>query len=277
MAIRNALKRKLYSLISIIGLSLGLASVILVGIYIDDELSYESWIPDSQNIYQLMPTINSQRYNITPSDLGLWLRQDYPQLDEVSRVFKRPSQLSKENIHFNETIAWVDSNFFNLFELEVVAGNIQSALTEPNSLVITESVAEKYFQNEPALGQTLILGREFPMRITAVLHELPSNTHLNLTILASENTLNSPLYEQDSNPISGLFGTKLYAINTYIKAPSSVNVDDIEADLDFMLDRHLPVTDGLKNSEIYELEILPIESIHLAPQECSGLIKPDTI
>mgnify|MGYP003674455626 FL=1 len=267
LGLRSALKRKLYSVISILGLALGLASVVLVGIYIDDELSYDRWIPDSPNIYQLMPIIASQRYSQTPSDLGLWLRQDYPQISQVSRVFKRPHQLSMGDLHFNETIAWVDSNFLELFELETVAGDVQTALSQPNSIVITQQIARKYFRDEPALGQTLVLDLEQPMRVAAVLRDLPSNSHLDLSILAAGHALYSPLLEQDRNPVSGLFGTKLWAINTYIRVPPGVDVEDIEADLDPMMDRHLPISDGRKNSEIYELGLLPIQSIHLAPSD----------
>ncbi|MDO8271179.1 MAG: ABC transporter permease [Gammaproteobacteria bacterium] len=268
IALRNALRNKLYSLISIIGLSLGLTAVVLVGIYIDDELSYDRWIPDSSEIYQVMPTVNSQRVGFTPSDLGLWLRQDYPQLSEVSRVFRRPNQLSNGDLHFNESIAWVDSNFFRMFELEAVAGSIYSALAEPNNIVITEQIAEKYFGDDSALGKSLVLDREHPVQVAAILRDLPSNSHLSLTILAPGHARHSPLLEQDNNPVSSYFGAKLWAINTYIKTLPGVDVETIEADLDPMMDRHLPVArDGRKNSEIYELSLMPIESIHLAPSD----------
>ncbi|MDO8291209.1 MAG: ABC transporter permease [Parvibaculum sp.] len=266
LAFRNALRSKLYGLISIVGLALGLTAVVLVGIYIDDELRYDRWIPDSPNIYQVMPIVNSQRVGVGPSDLGLWLRQDYPQLKEVTRLFRRPNQLSYGELHFNESIAWVDSNFFNVFELEAIAGDIQSALNEPGNIVITQEVAEKYFGDEPALGKMLVLDREHPMRVAAVLRDLPSNSHLSLSILAPGHARYSPLLEQDNNPVLGYFGTKLWVISTYVRTTPGTDIETIEEDLDPMLDRHLPVTgDGRRNSEVYELSLLPIESIHLAP------------
>lgn len=288
LAFRHALRNKLYSLISIAGLALGLAIVVMVGIYVNDELSYDSWIPESDTIYQVMPVVQeTRRANVTPSDLGLWLRQDYPQLDQVTRVFRRPHLLARDDIQINDFISWVDSNFFDVFDLPVIAGDTETALDDPANIVVSESIAERYFGSSDAgelIGETLLMDRETPLRIAAIIEDLPSNTHLRIDILGPGHALHSPMREQDNNPLNRLFGTKLWGINTYVKASSAAIVDAVESDLDDMLDRHLPIDQGRKNSDIYELTIMPIEGIHLAPtyvnegeRDLNGILQVSTI
>ncbi len=288
LALRHALRNKLYSLISIVGLALGLSIVVMVGIYVDDELSYDRWIPESGSIYQVMPAVqDTRRVNVTPSDLGLWLRQDYTQLDEVTRVFRRPHLLAKDDVQINDFISWVDSNFFDVFALPVVAGNVESVLDDPANIVVTESIAERYFgsaDGSEVIGETILMDRETSLRVAAVIADLPSNTHLRIGILGPGHALHSPMLEQDNNPLSRLFGTKMWGINTYVKAPSAAIVDAVEADLDDMLDRRLPIDQGRKNSDIYELTMMPIEGIHLAPtyvnegeRDLSGIFQVSTI
>ncbi len=266
IALRNAFRHRLYSFISIVGLCLGLTAIAMVGIYTQDELSYDRWIPDADDIYVVMVNFQSQRANATPSDLGLWIRQDYPQLKGVTRVFARSHQLSHGDLHFTESIAWADANFFEVFALEAIAGNLDKALAEPGRLVLTETAARKYFNDEDALGQTLVLDREHPMQVAAIIKDVPSNTHFTLSIMAPGHTQFSPLLEQDNNPVSGYLGRKLWAINTYIKVNNQADAVAIQSDLDPLIDRRLPISEGRPNSEIYELELLPIPSIHLAPR-----------
>ena len=267
IALRNALRTKLYAIISVAGLSLGLSTAVMIGIYVNDELSYDRWIPDSENIYRVAPTFGARRGSTGPSDLGLWLKQDYKQISEVTRAFVRSQRVTKEEFNFNESILWADSNFFEVFNLETVEGTLDAALTRPSDIVITQRVAKKYFGEEIALGKTLVLDGEHPMQVAAVLRDVRSNSHFNLSIIAAGHATHSALIEQDQNPVMNFFGAKLWATYTYIKVDPDVSVSAIEADLDAMMDRHLPRPEGRKNSEIYQLEILPIEKIHLAPAD----------
>lgn len=279
IAIRNAMRSKLYSAISLGGLSLGLFASLMIGIYVNDELSYDSWIPDAENIYRVAPMFSGGRARASPSDLGLWLRQDYPQIKEVTRIFNGNHRLEKENNNYNETIRWVDQNFFSVFELAVAEGTLDGALADPGSLVISEEVARKYFPASSAIGQILLLDGEQPMRVSAVIRDLPSNSHMSIDVLGPGHALSSALLTQDQNPVQGYFGAKVWGTQTYIRVDPEVSVAAIQEDLGPLMDRHLPISDGRPNSEIYELEILPIEAIHLAPanqaegqQDFSGVL-----
>lgn len=264
---RALFKSKLASLVSIVGLGIGISAALLIGIYIDDELSYDRWLPEYEKIFRLqVSSVNSDttfRYIQIPSDTGLWLRQDYPQIESVTRVDPSIEIVGKDNEAYSETIFWVDSNFFEIFQFPTISGLLETALEQPNSLVINESIAEKYFGSTDPLGQVLAVNIEHPMVVRAVISDIPSNTHIRPGIIASGNSRPSPLLEQDRIPIVESFGRKSWSVRTYLKLPDEISPSSIESDLPTMLDRRLPRETGRKNSEVYGLELVPIADIHL--------------
>ncbi len=263
LALRNALRNRLYAAIAVFGLALSLCASLFIALYVDDELSYDRWLPEHEQIHRVAPLLtNGNRIFGGPSDLGLWLRQDYPQIDEVTRLYNVTGVLSRDELQFNEQITWADANFFAVFQLPMLSGN--PSLEQPDTLIISESMAQKYFADGDALGQTLLFDEEHPMRVLAIFADLPSNSTLNIDFVAPGHAQYSPLAEQDRNPVANYFGAKLWSPASYIKLSDSAQADAIEADLDAMMDRRLPVSQGRKNSEIYEIEILPLTSVHLA-------------
>jgi len=268
IAARSALRNKLYVALSIIGLSLGLTSSLLIGLYVHDELSYDTWIPAYEEIYRANPVSGERRSNGGPSELGIWLKQDYPQLTAVSRFFNAAvvviAEISSEVEEYNERITWADASVFEVFPLKVVYGGLEGALEEPGSVVLTREIADKYFAGSNPVGKILLFDGVNPMTVTAVIETLPSNTHLNIDLLGSSNTLFSSAAVQDRNPIQGYFGSKLWSSQTYLRIPINESVQNIEDDLDPMLDRHLPIEESRTNSEIYDIELLPVADIHLS-------------
>ena len=268
ISFRALLRSKLISSISIIGLAVGMCAALLISLYVKDELSYDRMLPGYENIYRLqvaaIASNTTSRYISVPSDVGLWLRRDYPQIEAVARLIPSDEIISTDNIEYIERVFWADSNIFEIFQFSVIAGSLSSALEGPDGLVIDESIAEKYFPDEDPLGKILQLDGNHPMVVRAVIDELPSNTHLQPSIIASGEAIFSPLAEQDRAPISESFGRKLWSARTYVKLTDGDSPETIESDLPAMLDRHLPRESGTKSSEAYELELLPIADIHLS-------------
>lgn len=255
-------------MLNIVGLGIGISAASLIGIYIDDELSYDRWLPEYEKIFRLqLSSLNSDttfRNSYIPSDAGLWLRQDFPQIEAVSRYDPSIEIVSRDNEAYSEAIFWADSNFFEVFRFPTIAGLLATALDQPDSIVINESIAGKYFGNTDAIGQVLTVKGEHPMTVRAVIADVPSNTHIRPAIIASGNSRTSPLLEQDSNPIVESFGRKVWSTRTYMKLPDEISSDSIEANLPAMMDRYLPQEIGRRMSEIYELELVPIADIHLS-------------
>ena len=177
LAARNVPRAGPFVLISIVGLAIGLGAALLIGLYVHDELSYEHWLPDSDRIYLI--SVRSPDGSMTdrsPSDVGRWIDADYPQFEVVTRLQPNGGYFKREEHAFSENIVWADANVFDVLRFPVVAGKLEGALDEPNTLVLTRRLAEKYFGRPDPIGETLLFNGERPMKITAVIENLPSNT-----------------------------------------------------------------------------------------------------
>ncbi len=274
LALRSASHNLHYASLSVSGLCLGFCAVILIGLYVNDELSYESWLPGYEDVYRVSPhSLQSlNRAATAPSELGLWLRTDFPQIESMARLFNSNSVVINPDApdqRFNEIITWSDSSVFDIFQFPVLEGSLEGAIDETNSIVITAEIAEKYFGEESALGQVLVFDDEISMRVSAVIADHPSNTVLTSQIFSPGHAVDSPLAEQDRNPIGQYFGSKLWASQTFVRVPAHESVDAMVAQLPAMLDRHLPMDEGLKNSEIYGLEFIPLKDIHLTTPDAT--------
>ena len=194
IAWRNLVKRRTFSLINIIGLAAGLASFILIALYVADELSYDRFHKNSNRIYRINTDMvfGGNKLNMaTSSDpLGATLKKDYPQVEEYVRFYAPMSirRFKKGNEFIRETnTVFADSTLFSVFTLPAVAGNTASALNEPNTVVITEKIAKKYFGTIEAVGKSFAEGDNANeiYKVTAVIKDMPRNSHFNFDFIFS--------------------------------------------------------------------------------------------
>ena len=200
IAVRNLLKQKFYSAINIMGLAVGIASCLLIMVYIQDELSYDRFHTKADRIYRLNEFIETEgsgeRSSSMPFPVGPTLLDEYPSyVDNYVRLFdfQAPS-LSLGNLEndkqFNESrIFFVDSTFFDVFDYELLQGDKFSALREVNSLVITESMAQKYFDNADPIGKSLRFQGTQDLEVTGVMPDAPLNSHWQFDFLVSFSSL----------------------------------------------------------------------------------------
>jgi putative ABC transport system permease protein len=203
IAIRNILKHKFYSAINISGLVIGVACCLLIFIYVKDEVSYDRFHENADNTYRigLHGKIAGQEIYTTNSSLpvGPTMHEEIPGVESMTRlnpitragsgiVFKHDEKIFSE-----ENIFYADSNFFQFFSFELVAGDRATVLKEPFSVVITEALAQKYFEGE-ALGKILVIGNDNEaFKVTGIAKEAPSNSHFHYNAILSFNTvLNNP-------------------------------------------------------------------------------------
>ncbi len=199
IAFRNILKYWNYSLINIFGLAIGLASFMFISIYILDELSYDEYHEKSNRIYRVNRFYNANDANedaaTCPFPLGPTLEIAYPDLVEKSvRFFNalRPqwffdyTNSNNEVIKFNETnFVFVDSTVFEVFTFPFVEGDPKTALERPNTIVLTESTAKRYFGNESPIGKSLRLEEFANFEVTGVIKDVPSQSHFRIDLMAS--------------------------------------------------------------------------------------------
>ncbi|MGB3780548.1 MAG: ABC transporter permease [Tunicatimonas sp.] len=194
IAYRNFVRNKTYSLINVLGLALSMFCAMLVILWINDELSYESFWPNSERLYRLVqaPEFNDGtvfRVAASPAPMPEVIKEQNPGIVAYTRF--RP-QTDKVLIRYNdaqfyEAVTYADSTFFKVFQLPFLVGNPTNALFDPNSMVITARMAEKYFgenwQQEDILGKTLSLNKKESLAISGVIENLPSNTHFKFDVL----------------------------------------------------------------------------------------------
>jgi putative ABC transport system permease protein len=195
IAFRNLWKNKGYSAINIFGLAAGLATCLLITLYITDELSYDRFYKNADRIYRINSDIQfgAGKLHMTQTSdmMGQALKKDYPQVEAYARVYTNNGNrlIKKGNEFIDEPkVANVDSSFFEVFALPVMEGDIKRALDEPNTVVVTESAAKKYFGATNVVGSTVETKngeRLDSYKITAVIKDFRPNSHFNFQFLFS--------------------------------------------------------------------------------------------
>jgi len=185
IAWRNLRKQRGFTLINISGLAIGLASCLLITLYILDELSYDQFHAKANRIYRINSDVkfggNDMHMAVSPAPVGPTLKKDYPQVEQFVRLHQRGTWLVKRpgstNSLREENITFADSTLFDVFTLPLVSGNPKRALTEPNTLVISEAAAQRHFGNQDPMGQTLTFDNKTGYKVTGVMRNMPTNSH----------------------------------------------------------------------------------------------------
>jgi putative ABC transport system permease protein len=256
-----------YVLISVAGLALGIGAALLIAIYVDDELGYDRWLPNHDRIYLI--SVRSPDGSMTdggPSDVGRWVADEFPQFEAVTRLAPGGGPVKHDGREVEESIAWADPNVFRVLELAVVAGTLEGALDEPNTLVLTRRLADKYFGRPNPLGETLVVD-EVSFIVTAVIEDLPTNTSLELDAIAAGHSTKSPLAAQDRIPMT-VVGAKRWSQWTYALLKPGENIERLRAAIRTLPDRHSErAAGGQAASEVWPLIVRNITSLHLGARD----------
>ena len=236
IAWRSFLKSKGYSFINIAGLAVGLSACLLIGLYVKHELSYDRFHENAARIYRVNMELKfgDNHLDLAQANplFGETAKNEIQQVEETTRLRWYGSFLVRkgnENIREGD-VAWADSTLFDVFTLPMISGNPKTALTDPNSIVITESVARKYFDRTDVLGETLTIDNTQSRKITGVIKDLPSNMHFQFTSFI-------PLIEDEYARDGTWAGSQNW--NTYLLLKEGVNADEVVTLMNKMLDRHL--------------------------------------
>ena len=185
LSVRNLFhKNRLFTLINISGLAIGLASLLLVTLFIYDEYSIDKYHKNADRIYRIVLDF-TEKGNIvnwarTSAPIGQYLTGAYPEIEQVVRLRKNPGTdlLSREEVKFyEERLFFADSSLFKVFDFTLSSGNPALALKEKNSMIITAALAKKYFNNEDPVGKSLRFNNLIDLKITGIVNEMPANSH----------------------------------------------------------------------------------------------------
>jgi len=180
VAIKNLIKSRVYSLISISSLSIGLAVVILLFLYVFQELSYDRFNENSNNIYRLC----QEEHPYQAPGAAKLAADNLPKIKNYARILPRDNILVQfdEQKYKEDKVAWVDAELFEIFSFEFIHGNVQNSLQQPGTAVLTEKTARKYFGNENAIGKIFNVGSEYDYTVVGVIEDIPQNSHFTFDI-----------------------------------------------------------------------------------------------
>ncbi len=194
IALRNLKKDLWYNLVNVLGLTMGITFSLFLIFYIKDELSYDKYNKNVDRIYRVNSYIHEKDKNtdwvLSQFPLGPMLKKDYPEVEEMARLVSRERTLFKngDNNFYETKIYYADSTLFKIFSYKFVEGNAATALNEPFSIVISKTLAEKYFgRKTPAIGKTLRTVYDV-YKVTGVIEDVPKNSHLRFDMLISMST-----------------------------------------------------------------------------------------
>ncbi len=261
VAIRNFKRDKGYSLLNILGLTIGVTFSLFLIFYIKDELSYYRYHEKADRISRIVSYIQERDKNInwtsTQLPLGPTLKKDYPEVEASARFFYRERTMFRngDNRFFETKIFYADSTVFNIFTYKFIEGAATHALAEPNSIVISKTIAEKYFgKNTAAVGKTLQTVAEL-YKVTGVIEDVPANSHIRFDMLISASTI---LKGNKDNPDSwGGFNNY-----TYVLLKPGTSAEAFEKKLAPMYERYMAAIFAKFNVKV-RYGVQPVTSIHL--------------
>jgi putative ABC transport system permease protein len=268
-AFRNLVKNKFYTLINIIGLAVGIATCLLILLYVMDEMSFDHYNTNASRIYRVNNEIkfgdNQIDLAVAPALLGTTVVKEFPQVEQYTRIQWHSSLLIKkgnENLR-EDRVAYGDSTLFDVFTLPMLSGDPKNALREPHSIVITETIAKKYFDGIDVVGKEMIINDSVNYKITGVIKNMPSQSHFNFDIFVA--TAENPA-SRDDNWLSENW-------NTYILVKKNADLNKLNSDLNKMMDRYVgPELQGATNMTLDQFKksggyirasLTPLTDIHL--------------
>ncbi|MGD1946158.1 MAG: ABC transporter permease, partial [Croceivirga sp.] len=238
IALRSLVKQRFFTLINVFGLVIGITGSLLIALFIADELSYNTMFADADRIYRLdidhRQGGETNYYASVSSPMGAVVEKDNPQIELMTRfrmvgsTLLHPKDVVKNGKE--EGVVAADSNFLDMFGLSLAAGNPQAVLSSPNTMIVTKTVAKKYFGTTDVLGKVMVLNDTELYTITGVIDDLPTNS-----LLRDHNIFLSIVSFEDSksNAWNG------WSFPTFVKFKEGANLDDFQAYLDTVLENYL--------------------------------------
>jgi putative ABC transport system permease protein len=281
IAWRNLVKNKLFSSINIIGLAIGIASCILIFLYVQNELSFDKGNANADRIYRLAVQIQPENRLLASSSppMAPLLQGSFPEIEKAVRLnFENKATLSYKGNHFyNNQIMVADPDLWNVFSYEAIEGDLHSSLRSPNSIVLTQTSAKKYFGRENGMGKTMRFAKTVDLKVTCIIKDPPPNAHFNFECIIPHDAYGVYLGEglnfgghmtalqKDSmykhyyeNNIIGA----IYSVYSYILVKKNTNAKRLERKLSVYMEQHLQRHKRFAGMW-YNLKLQALTDIHL--------------
>jgi putative ABC transport system permease protein len=262
-------KNKAFSAINIIGLSAGLAVCLLIVLYVKDELSYDKYNEKAADIYRLDADIffNGTQFtsSIAPAPVAPTLKKDFPQVIQYARLRNWGDiRVKKDNQNIqNHNAVFADSTFFQVFSIPFIAGNRLTALNEPNSIVIDETTARKYFNSTDVLGKTMYVDNSVNCKITGIMKDIPPQSHFHFSFIRP---MHDTYHDDQGDWLSNNYAS-------YILVQPGLSQADLQKKVNATINNylvkeleqvlHTNANDLSKGGNHFYYPVMPLNDIHL--------------
>lgn len=268
IAWRNLVRNKIFSIIKILGLSIGLTVCMLIFLYTKDEISYDQFQENKGNVFRIiqdwhMGAMPEQTIGITNGIVGEEFSKNIPEIQQFVRVNGTAVTVKKNNDVFTENPLFVDDNFFSVFTFPLIEGNKRTALQDPHSIVLTQDMAKKYFGTTDVIGKVMQLKIDTAFenfKITAIAENAPENSTLKTGMLMSYS-----FYKQYNSNTDWIGGS----LNTFLLLADNANVQTVESKMQTLFDKN--TKDKIAQAEKEQgmsikinLGLQPLTEIHLS-------------
>lgn len=265
IALRSLLKSRGTSVINIVGLSIGMASCIIIFLFVQNELGYDKFHSKADNIFRVLTIdealgVSSNLVGITLPALGEAMDNDFP---EVTQRMRMISQGGRQLINYeqqgfySEHFAYTEPTLFSMFDFKLLEGDKAKVLTEPNTVVMSQTMAEKTFGGEPAIGKRIDIGNQSGLEVVGVMEDVPQNSHLNFDVVVS-------MEQADTTSGFAQFLRSWQSISmvTYVELTDPASEQNVETKMEELI-RANNVGDNFK------VTLQPLADVHL---KSSGIL-----
>ncbi|WP_129791269.1 ABC transporter permease [Sphingosinicella sp. CPCC 101087] len=284
LALRLLVADRWFSLVNLGGLALGLASVLLIGLYVRYEHSYDTFLPKSENLYRVdtvetVPGHDSIEIALAPGPLAGALETEFPQIEAITRAFRTEADLLRENQRFPERILAADPDFFSVIGLPFVAGSPERALDGSRSVAISQRASERLFGDSSAIGRVVTIAAPEPRDfiVSGVFETIPDNSHMAFDVAIPH----AAFFGAGSDATMAIPDSWAGAyFHTYVRLRPGARPEDVERRLPALVDRSLPA--ALREAistpphELFQFRFVPVRDVHFEGAAIEAMRPPSS-
>lgn len=270
IAWRSLVRYRVTSLINLVGLTIGLTCCLLITIYLLNELSYDRYHQNADQIYRVTRTFKSSEGAVTlrlasvAPAFGYYFPTDFPEITRQTRMMDAGILPLKyqEKIFNEKNVYFADENLFSVFTVDVLKGNPATALKDPFSVMLTEEAAQRYFGSEDPMDKSIRYNNQLDLKVTGIFRAFPGHSHIHPGMLISFNTLNIPAIYGEENLRTSWGNNSFF---TYFLLPDAASARRIEAGFPAFIDKRMSGKEyiGRQPSKFTSLALQKLTDIHL--------------
>lgn len=254
ITLRNLKKNSTFSLLNIMGLAVGMAVFILIALYVQYELSFDKYHDKANRIYRVI----REGRAFTPAPLGPELKEKIPEVESVTRMISSNNVLvlDEQNNFLEDKFYWAGPETFTIFSIPFISGNPETVLNDPDSIVLSQTMAEKYFGEKDPMGKTLTILERYPFKVSGIFEDMPANSHFVMNFVVPYTTY----FQITGNDINGWSSNYSY---TYFLLQEGASPQEMESKIAPLIEYPLMKAAGAKEPYPQYFFIQPMKDIHL--------------